>query len=236
MANNETWKERKSGWLGMQRAWAHGLQMRAEGRLDDKELAEFDRYIASNTLNNLSMDEYAEARRNGLRDKIEEHAALEGADERDPFDVTEAREKLGKRIAADYLNETWAAQGLDDAFYLASMRQLGKTPERIKLKREDGDRKQDDNSDAVETWADNEGLELDKDGPQESESVGNTIGADFAADFRRRHGESRFARREDPADSSAGRDDGAFRTDGRGVMSSETAAAIDAYEQGGQQP
>jgi hypothetical protein len=93
--------------------------------LDAKEVDEFPRYVAGKALENLSMDEYAQARKNDLAEDWQFKSGLDFDDNRHPLDTQKARDAIAKKIAGDFVGEMWEAGAIDDKAYMAQMERVG---------------------------------------------------------------------------------------------------------------
>src|SRR5436190_22825062 len=85
---------------GMQRAMMHALDMNDKGRLDDKELSEFRRFIGRQALKEMPMRHHCGSRKTN------------------PCKGTAAK------IIADYLSKLWNEGHIADQTYIAEMQQI----------------------------------------------------------------------------------------------------------------
>lgn len=113
---------------GMERALAHAADMNRDGRISAEEVKEFMRFVVGETLNTMSMDTYAKARRSPEgspeAEGLEMMYGAAGYDG-DPYEGKKSRETIARKIVADYAGQLWNNSQLDDDGYIGEMEKLG---------------------------------------------------------------------------------------------------------------
>jgi hypothetical protein len=112
---------------GMQRALEHAAVMHLNGKLSAKQLNEFQRYIAGKTVDEMSMDDYAEMRRSEEGNKKLDLLLSAGGfdDDQDAYEGTKARKALVQKVVGDLAGQLWNNGQLDDDGYLGEMEKIG---------------------------------------------------------------------------------------------------------------
>ena len=115
---------------GMERALMHAFDMNKNGKLDNRELDEFRRYLITETLNNMPMEDYLKGRENGNIDKLIAESRQNPRDDKpvDERTMMELRKGIAKKIVADYIGSMWDDGHIDDAAYADQMRKIGMAP------------------------------------------------------------------------------------------------------------
>jgi hypothetical protein len=118
-------RKSENAMAGMKRAMMHALDMNHNGRLDDKELNEFRRFIVGQAMNEMPMEHHVTAKKNGDIEYLSQAAGYDDDDERDPFEIEKSRKGTAAKIVADYLGKLWNEGHIDDDTYIAEMQKVG---------------------------------------------------------------------------------------------------------------
>jgi len=109
---------------GMKRAMMHAIDMNHNGRIDDKELEEFRRFIVGEAMTSMPMHLYAQAPKGDI-EQLQRAAGYDDDDERHPREIEKSRKGIAGKIVADYLGQLWNEGHVDDKTYIQEMQRIG---------------------------------------------------------------------------------------------------------------
>lgn len=169
MAKQYEQDPREQTLAGMDRAFAHAIDMNKNGEIEAEEVEEFRRYIIGEALGQLGMDDYLAMRESGEIDKFRKMARYpEGVDS---HAGQRSREEIARKIAASFADRMYEDGHMQDHEYATAMRSLGMEPDDLREKRErtfSETGKDPGDADAAMAMWDRGGLP----GPEESDDSG----------------------------------------------------------------